>query len=250
MSADAINASIAAARALAANAANTAADQETGGGAVAVPGAGTAVAQSGGKPVSLGEVLNQGGLRVDAYLKVDKTGFLIGTDLMNTFEEIDVEFRLGDVVPYYGLRYGASPTKYLKSFDRLVESRTKKSWQAAISEAMASDPKCRGDYPTVDIPFTMRETLTAEKGEKKGQALIEAGQTLGWTASVTNFKDFAAFIKPFDDMRTLGQIDDNLILAGKLKFKARSGNGNNWGAALFDDFKVVDISFKDSQSEG
>lgn len=246
MSADAINASIAAARAAAAQAA-----PETASAVPATAQAGGAVAAvQGGRPVTLGEVLNQGGLRVDAYLKVDKTGFLIGTDLMNTFDEIDVEFRLGDVVPYWGIRYGSSPTKYLKSFDRLVESRSKKPWSACITEAQAADPKCRGDYPTADIPFTMRETLTATKGEKKGQNLIEAGQTLGLTLSITNFKDFAGFIKPFDDLRALGQVDDNLILAGKLKFAARSGNGNNWGAALFDDFKVVDVSWKDSQAEG
>lgn len=231
---DAIAAAVAAARA---GASQVAAQTPAAPANVAVqtPGAPPVV---GGRPVTLGELLNQGGMRVDAYLKVDKSGFMIGTDLIA--DELPLTFCLAEVVPYFAVRYGSSPTKYLKSFDRLVTAQNNKDWSTSVSEAMAADSKCRGDYPTCDIPFTLEADITALKG---GKVLLKKGQTLGLTFSITNFKDFAAFIKPFDDLKAIGQIPENLVLKGNLKHEARSGNGNTWGAATFPDF--VPAGFKD-----
>jgi hypothetical protein len=232
---DVINAQIAAARAGATAQATT--NQVAPAQAAAAPAA--YAAPVGGRPVTLGELLAQGGLRVDKYLKVDKVGFMIGTDEKNTYEELEVEFNLGDVVPFWGLRYGSSPAKYLRSTDRQVESRSKKPWGQCVAEAQQADSRCRGDYPSCDIPFTMVTDIIAEKGDEKGKALIEAGQTLGLTLSITNFKDFAAFIKPYDDLKAVGAIPANLRLRGKLVHKVREGGGNKYGAALFVDFVVV-----------
>jgi hypothetical protein len=243
---DAINQQIANARAAAASGGAAAAGAPPTqdptppavGGAYQPPAQPGAVAA--GRPVTLGELLSQGGMRVDAYLKVDKTGFLIGTDTKNALEEITVEFKLSDVVPFFGLRWGSTPAKYLRSFDRQTESRTKKSWAACVAEAMQADSRCRGDYASADIPFTLvGEDVIAEKGENKGKALVKTGQTLGLTLSITNFKEFASFIKPYDDLRAAGQIPHDLTLRGKLVHKTAEGGGNTYGKADFVDFLAV-----------
>lgn len=239
MSLDQINEQIAnAQRAAAAGAAQAAPAVGTAvaGTATAVPAVGTVAA---GKPVSLGELLAEGGMRVDAYLKVDKLGFLIGTDLKNAQDELDVEFVLADVVPFWGLRYGQQPVTYRKSFDRIVESRSKKPWAQCVAEAQAADARCRGDYPSADIPFTILKDVKAEKGDNAGKNLVSEGQTVGLTLSITNFKDFAAFIKPYEDMRAAGQLADDVILKGKLKHVTAEGGGNIYGKAHFVDFTVV-----------
>lgn len=237
MSLDQINAQIAAAQAAAAAGAAQAAPVPSVGTASAVPAVAPAVAA--GKPVSLGELLAEGGMRVDAYLKVDKLGFLIGTDLKNAQDELEVEFVLSDVVPFWGLRYGQQPVTYRKSFDRIVESRSKKPWAACVAEAQAADSRCRGDYPSADIPFTILKDIKAEKGDNAGKNLVSAGQTVGLTLSITNFKDFAAFIKPYEDLRAAGQLADDVILKGKLKHVTAEGGGNIYGKAHFVDFTVV-----------
>ena len=200
----------------------------------AVGGAPVAVAQ--GRPVSLGELLAEGGMRVDAWLKVKDSGFYIGDDTSTLVEEIAVEFKLSDIVPFWGLRYGASPAKYFRSFDRQTESRSKKSWAQCLTEAQAADPRCRGDYASADIPATVVSTILAAKGDKKGQPLITAGQRLGITFSITNFKDFAVFIKPYSDLVTMGRMPHDTNLRGKIVHGQRKKGQDMWGAVEFDGF--------------
>lgn len=238
---DQINAQIAAARGAAAQAAPVEQYQPQApavgqGYAAQAP----AVAQ-GGRPVTLGELMSQGGLSVDKYLKVDKTGFLIGDDKKNPLEEITVEFKLSDVVPFWGLRYGSSPAKYLRSFDRQLEARSKKPWAQCVAEAQQADSRCRGDYASCDIPFVVIGDIVAEKGDNKGKNLISDGQTLGLTLSITNFKDFKSFIKPYNDLKDAGVLPADLRLRGKLVHASREGGGNDYGAATFVDFLAVGI---------
>lgn len=246
-----INAQIAAARANAGAVIQQAADAPTppavgqGFQPPAAPAAPGAVQP--GRPVSLGELLAQGGMRVDVYLKADKTGFLLGTDTKNPQEELEVEFKLSDVVPFFGLRWGSTPAKYLRSFDRLTESRTKKSWATCVAEAMQADDRCRGDYASADIPFTyIGEDIVADKGDK-GKVLLAKGQSLGLTLSITNFKEFAAFIKPYDDLKAAGQIPADLMLRGKLVHKEATGGGNQYGKADFVNFIAVSRSAVDAE---
>ena len=186
-----------------------------------------------GRPVKLGEMLAQTGMQVKAYMKVDKAGFYIGADTTTPIDTIEVEFEMDSIQPYFGVRYG-NPAKYLKSFDRMVESRTKRSWADTINEAMKLDTKCKGDYPSADIPLK----VLADVKNKKGDVLIAAGELLGLSLSITNFKDFAAFIKPYTDLQDKGVIG-NALLRGTLTAGQRSGNGNTWGAAEFPNFLIV-----------
>jgi hypothetical protein len=233
MSMDAIKAQIEAARTAAAQVPAT----------VANDGGSTAVATTGaaqpGRAVSLGELLTQGGMQVKAFLKVDKSGFYIGQDSTTLVDEIDVEFTLSDVVPFFGIRYGKTPAKYLKSFDRMVDSKSRKDWSQCLREAQAADPDCRGDYPSADIPFVVLKAIPTKKGDGN---LIEVGERLGLTLSITNFKDFAAFIKPYSDLAAAGTIPADLLLQGKLVHAQKSNAANKWGAATFIGFEPVEQS--------
>lgn len=188
-----------------------------------------------GRPVSLSEVLNQTGMQVKAYLKVDKAGFFIGQDTVTIVEEIPVEFRLSDVTAFYGIRYG-NPAKYLRSYDRITEARTKRPWADMIAEAQRQDTRVRGDYPAVDVPFT----LLADIKSKKGDAILaEAGDRLGWTSSVTNFKEFANFARPYEQLQQSGALSPDAVLRGKLVHDQRKDASNLWGALTLVDFEIV-----------
>lgn len=192
-----------------------------------------------GRAISLGEALSDSGLAVKEFLKVDKPGFLIGKDTKNYLDELQVQFYLRDVVAFRGVRFG-NPAKYLRSYDRLTEARSRKSWAQCIAEAQAADPRCKGDYASADIPFIMVNDIMATKGENAGKALISKGERLGLTLSITNWKPFSTFIKPYEDLRLAGRLPEDLLLQGTLFHVQKEANGNTWGIADFRDFKAVE----------
>ncbi|MGH6955626.1 MAG: hypothetical protein ACREEW_03055, partial [Caulobacteraceae bacterium] len=99
-----------------------------------VVAAATAVAVTGGRPVSMREMLAESTVPVDAYLKIKESGFLIGDDPKSTFDDIRVHFKFSDAKPFYGIRYG-NPARYEKSYDRIVNARTKRPWADCVAEA-------------------------------------------------------------------------------------------------------------------
>lgn len=202
---------------------------ETTGGAVAT-------VTSPGRPVTVHELLNQGGsMQVKAFLKVEKLGFLIGKD-DKIFKEFQVEFHFDEVQPFFGLRYGQSPAKYERSVDRQVNQKNGKNWAQCIADAQRLDPRCRGDYAAVDIPFTVLEDI---KGED-GKVLVEKGEKIGWTSSITNFYDFKDFSKDYYDLIAAGALPGNALVRGKIVHdKRKGGNGDAYGALKFVDFDVI-----------
>ena len=238
MSLQALNDSIAAARAAAQDVALPAAANSPG--AVA-----SVAAVTPGRAVSLSELLTQTGMQVDTYIKVDKSGFYIGTDTTTLVDEIAVEFRLSDVTPFYGLRYG-NPAKYLRSYDRITEARTKRAWAEAVAEAQRQDNRVRGDYPSVDVPFTCLQEIKTKKGDA---LLTENGKKLGWTSSVTNFKEFANFARPYEQLQQAGHLSPTALLRGKLVHEQRKDATNVWGALTLVGFEIVDDGATAEQSE-
>lgn len=228
---DAINAALATARAAAAQAAPATAQVP----AVANASAPTAVAQAG-PPVSMRQMVTEAGIRPDAYLKVTPFGFNVGKDTKTVFDELPVEFRITQAKPFYGLRYG-NPAKYLKSYDRKVESKSRRDWATVTAEASAADPRCTGDYPALDLLMT----ATADIKAKDGSILLEKGKTLGWTSSITNWTEWASFIEPIYQLIDLNIVPPDTLVAGKIKHLQRSGNGNTWGLVSFEDIQVADL---------
>lgn len=182
------------------------------------------------------EMVAEAGIRPDYFLKVNEFGLLIGKDTKNLLEEVEVEFRLSAPKPYYSVRFG-NPAKYLKSYDRVVETRSKKPWSQCIAEAMAADPRCTGDYASLDLLMT---STTAIKSRDEKVVLCEAGQTLGWACSITNWALWAAFIEPYYKLMDDGYISPDALVRGKLVHTPRSSNGNNWGLIDFKDFTIVE----------
>lgn len=186
------------------------------------------------RPVSMMEMLAEGGMSVKAYMKVDKPGFTIGSDTSVYHKEFPVEFRLGDAKPFYGIRYG-NPAKYLRSIDRVTETRSRRPWTAALEEAQRLDPKCKGDYRAVEIPFT----VLADIQDDKKKVLVEAGEAIGWTSSITNWKPFEEFIKPYFVQLGAGQITEDTILRGKIVHQQGKSDANVWGLVTFADFTAA-----------
>ena len=186
------------------------------------------------RPVSMMEMLAEGGMTVKAYMKVDKPGFTIGSDTSVYHKEFLVEFRLGDAKPFYGIRYG-NPAKYLRSIDRVTETRSRRAWTLALEEAQRLDPKCRGDYRAVEIPFTVLADI--QDGDKK--VIVAEGEAIGWTSSITNWKPFEDFIKPYFAQLGAGQITEDTILRGKIVHKQEKSDSNVWGLVTFVDFAAV-----------
>ena len=186
------------------------------------------------RPVSMMEMLAEGGMSVKAYMKVDKPGFTIGSDTSVYHKEFPVEFRLGDAKPFYGIRFG-NPAKYLRSIDRVTETRTRRSWTLALEEAQRLDPKCRGDYRAVEIPFT----VLADIQDDKKKVLVEAGEAIGWTSSITNWKPFEDFIKPYFAQLAAGQITEDTVLRGRIVHQQSKSDANVWGTVTFVDFAAL-----------
>jgi hypothetical protein len=185
-----------------------------------------------GRAVTTRELLAQGGqMQVKMYLKVEKLAFLLSKDTSGAlFKEFDVEFRLSEVMPFFGLRYGASPAKYERSLDRQVNSRNGRSWADCIAEAQRLDPRCRGDYASVDIPFTM---------VKEVKGVLDAGDKIGWTSSITNFKVFKDFVSPFYELIDAGAMSEDALVRGKIVHEKKKGGENEYGALTFVGFDVV-----------
>lgn len=228
----AINAALAQAKAAAAAAAPAAPAQLP---AVANQNAAPAVVQPGPR-VNMRQMVAEAGMRPDAYLKVDKAGFLVGKDTKSFLEEIEVEFRLTNAVAFYGLRFG-NPAKYLRSYDRLVEVKSRKSWEACITQAAQQDSRCTGDYAAVDLLMT----ATADIKGKGDALLLEKGKTLGWTSSITAWGNWVAFVQPIYDLIDAGIIPNDVMIRGKIKHEQREGNGNLWGVVNFSDLHVADL---------
>lgn len=186
------------------------------------------------RPVSMMEMLAEGGMTVKAYMKVDKPGFTIGSDTSVYHKEFPVEFRLGDAKPFYGIRFG-NPAKYLRSIDRVTETRSRRPWTAALEEAQRLDPKCKGDYRAVEIPFT----VLADIQDANKKVLVSEGESIGWTSSITNWKPFEEFIKPYFVQLGAGQITEDTVLRGKVVHKQEKDSANTWGLVTFVDFAAV-----------
>lgn len=196
-----------------------------------------------GRAATMREMLAESSMAVKAFMKVDKPGFTIGTDTTKYHKEIEVEFRFNEAKPFYGVRFG-NPAKYLKSFDRMTESKSKRPWADVVAEAQRQDPKCRGDYRGLDLPFTVLKDLTDESGK----VLVAAGEKIGWTSSITNWNDWVQFATPFYTLMDGGVLSEGALLRGKIVHAQRKDSNNVWGAVTFVDFAIIDNGVEQAEA--
>lgn len=198
---------------------------------------------TGGRRISLSEAVNDVGTKVDKYLKTQPAGFVIGTDTASYYDEIEeVTFEIGEVRPFYGLRFGNPPT-YKKSFDRVMDNDTKRPWAEVVAEAQRADPKCKGDYICAEFAFRLGVELTPKKGDP-----VPAGTILGFTPAIMNAKDMLALLKPYVDMMEVGRLSPKARLKAKLVHEQKTKTGvQPWGHLHLVDLDLIDTGFEEEE---
>lgn len=218
---------IAAAQAAAAN--HTA--QQGSAVAVATPTAGAVAVPS---PMGTGRRLSDedmmiGGVSVDVWFKPTHFGIQFGSSaqLVQSFiAELDLRERLLN----YAIKFGQNPTTYLKSYDGAMCS-SGGTWDQAIARAKAVEPTAR-PYNSVDLPFTVLETV---KGAD-GSILAEAGKRAGYATSTTNWNHWESFYN-LCKQKGFNPRDPNpdfSIVKVKLTNEPRAKGTNKWGVVKFD----------------
>lgn len=201
----------------------------------AIQGQATGVAQYTGAPVpqvaSLDAFLDAGiNIKPDFWIGVKNTGFSIKdhTVPIETLGPVGLSLP-SDMQAFFGLRLrvGGQPV-YYKTVDRITCLKTGRPWGQLLQEAAAQDER---EYKGFDIRLVAFEDIK----DMKGKVVIEAGKTLGYTTSVTNFDDFASFAKK---VRDAGLFGADLVLEVECEVRKNDKNKDGWGAMVVKDFTV------------
>lgn len=166
------------------------------------------------------------------WLKVSKEGDGLKIDSSPLYDELEVIINMTEVQPSKSVKYGASPAKYIKSYDGVTTVHGD-NFAAKVQEAYRQDPKCKGVYNSADIPMRMAEDLaSSKKNDETVYATTE--DVIGHSLSTTNFGEWANFYK-----RLQAQGLTKATVKVKLTCKKRTGNGNTWGVVCFDLVEVI-----------
>ncbi len=165
----------------------------------------------------------QGGMQVDEYLRMDKSGFQLGDMKKKQFDEMVVSLDMSKVIPIYSARGEAGGnTKFLKSYDGMTTPQGQ-NFQQAVAHLEATT-KCTGIYNTAEIPAILLEEIECDG------ITIAAGTSVGITPSLTGFSEFQKFIAELTE-RGL----DEAKLKVKVVHKQRQNKNNNfWGVATYE----------------
>lgn len=175
---------------------------------------------------SLTDFVNSGGLSVDQYIVVKPTGVRIG-DSSGNLERIPVTVDMLDVTPLYVCRIEVGGnTTFIKSYNGVTTPQGE-NFQALVElKTRTPGAKSSGIYQSVEIPAELREDVGS------GKTVVEAGTTIGFTPSLTGFKEFQNFFKK------LGKTNPGLLTATldiDLVAKLRTNkNGNEWYVLEFE----------------
>lgn len=182
-------------------------------------------------PATLDGFLDAGvNLKPDHWLQTANTGFAIKDHNVPIENLGPLGLCLpGDMQPFYGFRVniGGQP-KYFKSVDRITCLKTGRPWGQVANEAASAGER---EYKGFDIRLVCLEDVK----DMKGAVVVEAGKTLGYSTSITNFDDIAAFAKKVRDAGLFGQ---DLVLTVRCDVRKNDKNPKGWGALVIDDFTV------------
>lgn len=147
--------------------------------------------------------------------------------------ELPLDVNFEDLAIVKVLRY--EPVKgqvtYKRSYDG-VKSHDGKDWGLCIVEARQYDPTIR-DYPAVEFIGTARQNIPSMA--VPGVNLIDAGQKIGFTTSVTGWRSWQDF---YNQLKSQGHIQtENGSMSGilpiKLSHSVRVKGSYNWGIPVF-----------------
>lgn len=169
-------------------------------------------------------------LKPDVWLSTKNTGFALKGHNVPIEKLGPVGLSLpSDMQPFFGLRVQINgAATYYKTGDRLTCLKTGRPWGQLIQEAAAQGAR---EYKGFDIRLTALEDVK----DMKGAVVLEAGKTLGYSTSITNFDDLAAFAKKVRDQGLFGT---DLVLEVECDVRKNDKNKDGWGALVVKDFAV------------
>lgn len=142
-----------------------------------------------GKVRTLADAIASAGLSVDIYFQVDEHGLSLDKELI-AGDTFDAELCLSDLKYPFAVRYNTAGTvNFLKSYDGIRESKSRRSWAEVVAQSMAIDAGCRGQYDSVELLLT----LTSDVKLKNGKT-IPSGTRIGHQTSVTGTKSVMDWI--------------------------------------------------------
>lgn len=196
-----------------------------------IPAASTGVGSyAGGQPLaSLDGFLDAGGnLKPDHWLTTKNTGFGIKGHTVPIEDLGPLGLALpGDMQAFYGLRVNINGNAtYYKTVDRITCIKTGRPWGQLVAEAAQQDAR---EYKGFDTRFVALQDIK----DLKGETVVEAGQTLGYSSSITNFDDFFSFAKK---VRGAGLFGTDLVVQIRCDVRKNDKNKEGWGAVVFGDF--------------
>lgn len=170
------------------------------------------------------ETVSTGALSVDSWLKPKEFGMVIG-DSSKLFQtcraSIDMTDGRGFVVKRAAK--GGNPAVYVYTTDG-VSAVGGGSWEAAVAKVRAMVPPSTGEYRCVDLPFTLLEDVVVG-----GDKVMEAGKTVGYTTSTTNWKNWETFYRAVSEAGLMGRVVEVELSVEPRVNKA----GNKWGVLKF-----------------
>lgn len=169
-------------------------------------------------------------LKPDVWLSTKNTGFALKGHNIPIEKLGPVGLALpSDMQPFFGLRVQINgAATYYKTGDRLTCLKTGRPWGQLIQEAAAQGAR---EYKGFDIRLTALEDVK----DMKGTVVLEAGKTMGYSTSITNFDDLAAFAKKVRDKNLFGT---DLVLEVECDVRKNDKNKDGWGALIVKDFAV------------
>lgn len=182
-------------------------------------------------PATLDGFLDAGvNLKPDVWLSTKNTGFAIKGHNVPIESLGPVGLALPtDMQPFYGLRVQINgAATYYKTADRLTCLKTGRPWGQLLQEAASQGAR---EYRGFDIRLTALEDVK----DMKGAVVLEAGKTMGYSTSITNFDDLAAFALK---VRNGGLYNTDLVLTVRCDVRKNDKNKDGWGALVVDDFTV------------
>lgn len=186
------------------------------------PGGGYAVPAPvrSGPPMDLDDLMSTTFV-VDKWLKVNEHGLQVGTDRSLITDPFEVVIDMAAVQGTKQIKFG-KPAQYFKSIDGGLTATTGLPWQEILAMANRVQPGAR-DYSSADVPMQPVKDIVV-----KGNLLLEAGKTLGYSLSTTGFKFFASMYK---GAKALGLQKSKVRV--EIFFEPQSSGPNHWGVVTF-----------------
>lgn len=120
-----------------------------------------------------------------------------------------------DVTPKYSVRAGVgNAIKFFHSFDRITLDDGVTPWDQVVAKCRQGDPKCKGDYPSIDIAGVLLNPAVLITG----QEVLPAGKRVGFSTSVMNWQEYQMLHAQLVAADMVAEYDDN-TMEGKVVLK-------------------------------